>query len=79
MMHGYRTEFDLNALFIHLNSRKMHFNALKNITLRSKVDYIWPSAIRLCFVQSVQLSKIAKKTELRFMPIFLIERKHCSY
>ena len=49
-----RTEFDLNALFIHLRTRKMPFNSFV-FTLRSKVDLNWTGA------QSVQFSKIAKK------------------
>ena len=56
----YRTEFDFNALFIHLRTRKMPFYALV-FTLRSKVDLIWTRAFRLVVAQSVQFSKIAKK------------------
>ena len=62
-----RTEFDLNALFIHLRTRKMPFNSLV-FTLRSKVDLNWTRA------QSVQFSKIAKKTVHRFVPIFFLSK-----
>ena len=33
----YRTEFDLNVLFIHLRTRKMPFNAL-DFTLQSRLN-----------------------------------------
>ena len=39
----YRTEFDLNVLFIHLLTRKTPFYALV-FTLSSKVDLIWTRA-----------------------------------
>ena len=65
----YRTEFDFNILFIHLRTRKMPFKALVS-TLRSKVELNWTRAIRPVIAQSVQFSKIAKKTEDRFVPIF---------
>ena len=65
----YRTEFDFNVLFIHIRTRKMPFNALV-FTLRSKVELTWTRAIRHVIAQSVQFSKIAKKTEHRFVPIF---------
>ena len=65
----YRPEFDFNILFIHLRTRKMPFNALV-FTLRSKVELNWAHAIRPVIAQSVQCSKIAKKTEHRFVPIF---------
>ena len=65
----YHTEFDFNVLFIHLRTRKMPFNALV-FTLRSKVELNWTRAIRPVIAQSVQFSKIAKKTEHRFVPIF---------
>ena len=65
----YRTEFDFNVLFIHLRTRKMPFNALV-FTLRSKVELNWTPAFRPVMAQSVQFSKIAKKTEHRFVPIF---------
>ena len=54
----YRTEFDFNVLFIHLRTRKMHFNALV-FTLRSKEELNWTRAIRHVIAQSVQFSKIA--------------------
>ena len=59
----YRTEFDLNVLFIHLRTRKMPFNALV-FTLRSKVELNWTRAIRHVIAQSVQFSKIAKKLNI---------------
>ena len=75
----YRTEFDLNLLLIHLHIRKMPFNA-PVFTLRAKVELNWTRAIRPVIAQSVQFSKIAKKTKHRFVPIFfLIERNHCPY
>ena len=74
----YRTEFDLNILFIHLRTRKMPLNALV-FTLRSKVDLIWTHVILPVIAQSVQFSKIAKKLNMDLCQFFLIERKHCSY
>ena len=65
----YGTEFDFNVLFIHLRTRKMLFNALV-FTLRSQVELNWTRAIRHVIAQSVQFSKIAKKPEHRFVPIF---------
>ena len=65
----YRTEFDFNVLFIYLRTRKMPFNALV-FTLRSKVELNWTRAIRSVIAQSVQFSKISKKTDLRFVPFF---------
>ena len=65
----YRTEFDFNVLFIHLRTRKMPFNALV-FSLRSKVELNWTRVIRHVIAQSVQFSKIAQKTEHRFVPIF---------
>ena len=59
----YRTEFDLNVLFIHLLIRNMPFYALA-YTLRSKVDLIWTRAIRIVIAQSVQFSEIAKKLNI---------------
>ena len=59
----YRTEFDLNVLFIHLRTRKMPFNALV-FTLRSKVELNWTRAIRHVIAQSVQFSKIVKKLNI---------------
>ena len=47
----------------------MHFNALKKLTLRSKVDLIWTSAI-LPFCNRYYLVKLQNKAEVRFMPIF---------
>ena len=41
----YHTEFDFNALFIHLRTGKMPFNALV-FTLRPKVELNWTRAIR---------------------------------
>ena len=74
----YRTEFDLNVLFMDLSARKMSFNALV-FTLRSKVDLIWTRAIRPVKAQSVKFSKIAKKLNIDLWQFFLIERKHRSY
>ena len=65
----YRTEFDLNVLFIRLRTRKMPLNALVS-TLRSKVDLIWARSMRHVIAQSVQFSRNAKKKEHRFMQIF---------
>ena len=65
----YRTEFDFTVLFIHLRTIKMPFNALV-FTLHSKVELNWTRAIRHVIAQSVQFSKIAKKTEHGFVPIF---------
>ena len=69
----YRTEFDFNVLFIHLRTIQMPFNAFV-FTLRSKVELNWTRAIRPVIAQSVQFSKIAKKTEHRFVPIFFSSR-----
>ena len=75
----YRTEFDFNVLFIYLRTRKMPFNALV-FNLRSKVELNWTRAIRPVIAQSVQFSKISKKTDLKFVPFFfLIKRKHRPY
>ena len=65
----YRTEFDLNVLFIHLRTRKMPFNALV-FTLRSKVELNWTRAIRPVIAQSVQFSKIAKKLNIDLYQFF---------
>ena len=65
----YRTEFDLNVLFIHLRSRKMPFNALA-FTLRSKVELNWTRIIRQAIAQSVQFSKIAKKLNIDLCQFF---------
>ena len=65
----YRTEFDLNVLFIHLHTRKMPFNALV-FTLRSKVELNWTRAIRHVIAQSVQFSKIAKKLNIDLCHFF---------
>ena len=65
----YRTEFDFNALFIHLRTRKMPFYALV-FTLRSKVDLIWTRASQLVIAQSVQFSKIAKKLNIDLCQFF---------
>ena len=65
----YRTEFDLNVLFIHLRTRKMLFNALV-FTLRSKVDLIWTHAILPVITQSVQFGKIAKKLNIDLCQFF---------
>ena len=74
----YRTEFDLNVLFIYLRTRKMPFNALV-FNLRSKVELNWTHAIQHVITQSVQFSKIAKKLNIDLGQFFLIERKHCPY
>ena len=75
----YRTEFELNVLFIHLRTRKMLFFA-PVFTLRSKVDLILTRAIGPIIAQSTQFSKIVKKLNIDFCQFFfLIERKHCSY
>ena len=65
----YRTEFDLNVLFIHLHTRKILFNALV-FTLRSKVELNWTRAIRPVIAQSVQFSKIAKKLNIDLCQFF---------
>ena len=65
----YRTEFDLNVLFIHLRTRKMPFNALV-FTLRSKVELNWTRALRPVIAQSVQFSKIAKKLNIDLYQFF---------
>jgi len=41
----------------------MHFNALKNLTLRSQVDLIWTSAI-LPFCNPYYLAKLPKNLNL---------------
>ena len=65
----YRTEFDLNVLFIHLRTRKMPFNALV-FTLPSKVELNWTRAIRPVIAQSVQFSKTAKKLNIDLCQFF---------
>ena len=66
----YRTEFDLNVLFIvDVRTRKVPFNALV-FTLRSKVDLIWTRAIRPVIAQSVKFSKIAKKLNIDLCQFF---------
>ena len=65
----YHTEFDFNALFIHLRRRKMPFKALV-FTLRSKVELNWTRAIRPVIAQSAQFDKIAKKLNIDFCQIF---------
>ena len=70
----YRTEFDFNVLFIHLRTRKMPCNALV-FSLCSKVELNWTRAIRPVIAQPVQFSKIAKKTEHRFVPIFFSPKR----
>ena len=65
----YRTEFNLNVLFIHLRTRKMPFNALA-FTLRYKVELNWTRAIRPVIAQSVQFSKIAKKLNIDLCQFF---------
>ena len=65
----YRTEFDFIVCFIYLHTRKIPFNALV-FTLRSQVELNWTRAIRHVIAQSVQFSKIAKKIEHRFVPVF---------
>ena len=65
----YRTEFDLNVLFIDVGTRKELFNAVV-FTLRSKVYLIWTRAIRPVIAQSVQFSKIAKKLNIDLCQFF---------
>ena len=65
----YRTEFDFNALFIHLRTRKMPFYALV-FTLRAKVELNWTRAIRHVIAQSVQFSKIAEKLNIDLCQFF---------
>ena len=65
----YRTEFDINVLFIHLRTIKMPFNALV-FTVRSKVKLNWTRAIRPLMAQSVQFSKIAKKLNINLCQFF---------
>ena len=65
----YRTEFDLNVLFIDVRTRKVPFNAVV-FTLRSKVDLIWTRAIRPVIAQSVQFSKIAIKLNIDLCHFF---------
>ena len=65
----YRTEFDLNVLFIDVRTRKVPFNAVV-FTLRSKVDLIWTRAIRPVIAQPVQFSKIAKKLNIDLCQFF---------
>ena len=65
----YRTEFDLNVLFIHLRTRKMPYNALVFI-LRSKVDLIWTRAIWPIIAQSIHFGKIVKKLYIDLCHIF---------
>ena len=64
----------LTVSFIHLRTRKMPFNAFV-FTLGSKVELNWTSAIVPVIAQSVQFSKIAKKTENRFVPIFFSSKE----
>ena len=56
----------------------MPFNA-PVFTLRSKVELNWTRAIRPVIAQSVQFSKIAKKTEHRFVPIFFSPKGSTPY
>ena len=70
----YRTEFDFNVLFIHLRTRKIHFNALV-FTLRSKVELNWTHAFRPVMAQSVQFSKIAKKLNIHLCQFFAHRKK----
>ena len=56
----------------------MPFNALV-FTLRFKVELNWTRAIRHVIAQSVQFSKIAKKTEHRFVPIFFSPKGSTPY
>ena len=65
----YRTEYDLNILFIHLRTKKMPFNALV-FTLRFKVELNWTRAIRPLIAQSAQFSKIAKKLNIGLCQFF---------
>ena len=73
----YRTEFDLNVLFIHLRSRKMPFNALV-FTLRFKVELNWTRALRPVIAQSVQFSKIAKKMNIYLCQFFSHRKRALS-
>ena len=57
---GIAQNLTLLYCFIHLNTRKIPFNAHVFI-LRSKVELNWTRAIRPVIAQSVQFSKIAKK------------------
>ena len=59
----YRTEFELNVLFIHLCTRKMPFFTLV-FTLRFKVDLILTRAIGPFIAQSAQFNKIVKKVNI---------------
>ena len=59
----YRTEFDFIVFFIHLQTRKIPFNAPAFI-LRSKVELNWARAIRPVIAQSVQFSKTAVKLNI---------------
>ena len=61
----YRTEFDLNVLFIDVRTRKVPFNAVV-FTLRSKVDLISTRAIRPVIAQSVQIAKKLNKDLCQF-------------
>ena len=65
----YRTEFDFIALFIHMHTRKIPFNA-PFIILRFKVELNWTRAIRPVIAQSVQSSKIAKKQNIDLCQFF---------
>ena len=65
----YRTEFDLNVLFIDVRTGKVPFNVVV-FTLRSKVDLIWTRAIRPVIAQSVQFSKIAIKLNIDLCHFF---------
>ena len=75
----YHAKFDFNVMFVRLCTRIMPFNALV-LTLRSKVELNLTPAIQPVIAQSIHFSKIAKKTEHRFVTIFFsCERKHCPY
>ena len=65
----YRTDFDFNALFIHLRTRKMPFNALV-FTLRSQVELNCTRAIRPVIAQTKQYSKIAKNMNIHLCQFF---------
>ena len=74
----YRTEFDFIVLFIHLNTRKIPFNAHVFI-LRSKVELNWTRAIRPVIAQSVQFSKIAKKLNIDLCQFFSHRKEALSF
>ena len=66
----YRTEFDFNALFIYLRTRKIPFNALF-VTLRSKAELNWTRALRPVIAQS---GKIGKKLNIDLCHFFFTSK-----